>query len=460
MLLLSYDEIQERGYFENDRFFTTDYTITDEEFKEMDADVIRGLEDLESSRLTYMSPLSFNSSGNSIKLEDFAAVDTLSLNRDFLAAQDLNLKIRWRSPKVFAKKPRRVKRIKKIASRRKSKSRRKLKKMPLSRPITKRIRRPSILIRRPKTKAIKFYETNEKTETYLSSSKVLGPDSQFVPAQKNFDPIPEIPTALVDLRTSIKTATQVRSSRSKLSFDISQQSNYLSSFVSSKKFSFSRLSKTPNHFKALVASRNPGVRNNLMESENDYFIDPSTRAVAEMTFQSIQEIQAIVDYKKDEFGNNIISEPVWAPLESSMIDQDSTVICRLVYVEKPEIGIIPSDQFRLPVQNATFVVSGRDIDQQIQQDYVPKADLNNFESNNELSKATMFMTSNIIKQKQNRNPIVKAKTRTIKTANTNNQVSISPNAQQPATSTPRPSTNRTPSGGSSGGMGGGSGGSY
>ena len=465
ILLLSYDEMQERGFFENDRFFTSDYAITDEEFKEMDSEVIKGLEDLESSRLTYMSPLSFNSSGKTIKLEDFAGVDTFALNKDFLAAQDLNLKIRWRSPKVFAKKPRR---IKKRTFRRKSKSRRRLKKMTLRRPIRKRIRKPSILIKKPRVQAIKFFEADEKTETYLSSSQVLGENSDFVRAQKNFDPIPEVPVALVDLRTSIKTATQVRSSRSKMAFDIIQESNYLSSFVSSKRFSFSRLSRLPNHFKALVASRNPGVRNNLIESENDCFIDPSTRAVAEMTFQAIQEIQAIVDYKKDEFGNNIVSEPIWAPLEAYMIDQDSTVICRLVYVEQPEIGIIPSDQFRLPVQNATFIISGRDIDQQVQQNFVPKADVSNFESNNELSKATMYMTSNIIKQKKSRNPIVKTKPITITTASTSNQVSISPTAQQLTTTSPMSRANQTPSGvssggmsgGSSGGTGGGSGGGY
>jgi hypothetical protein len=397
LMALSFTEMQQRGYLENDRFFTSDFALNGEEFKSLDGDVVRSIEDLESSRLTYLSPLVFTADGIENSVEDLASIDTEGLNAKFLASQDLHLKIRW------TKKSRRPRKRRRNVSKsmRKMKSKKSLSRSTLRVPRRKKFKLPSMSIR--KISVPKLYEEN--SSPYVSSSFSLGPQSHFVPGKEEYQP-PVEDELMSSIKMSIKTATKIQSSRNKLNFDINEDKNFLSRFMSSKKFSMSKLAKTPNHFKALIASRAEGVRNDLLESENDMLIDPNTRVATEMLFQATQQIQVLVDYQTDSYGNKIISRPIWVPMEANMIDESTTAICRLVYTEHPEIGMVPSEQFMLPVQDSVFIISGDDLTVNKQEVYVPDRVDSRFSRNNELSKAVMYSTNNIVTQKESKNPII------------------------------------------------------
>lgn len=397
LMALSFTEMQQRGYLENDRFFTSDFALNGEEFQSLDGDVVRSIEDLESSRLTYLSPLVFTADGIENSVEDLASIDTEGLNAKFLASQDLHLKIRW------TKKSRRPRKRRRNVSKsmRKMKSKKSLSRSTLRIPRRKKFKLPSMSIR--KISVAKLYEDN--SSPYVSSSLSLGPNSSFVPGKEEYQP-PVEDELMSSIKMSMNTATKIQSVRNKLNFDMNEDKNFLSRFMASKKFSMSKLAKTPNHFKALIASRAEGVRNDLLESENDMLIDPNTRAATEMLFQATQQIQVLVDYQTDSYGNKIISRPIWAPMEANMIDENTTAICRFVYTEYPEIGMVPSEQFRLPVQDSIFIISGGDLSINKQEVYVPVREDNKFYRNNELSKVVMYSTNNVIAQKESKNPIM------------------------------------------------------
>ena len=160
------------------------------------------------------------------------------------------------------------------------------------------------------------------------------------------------------------------------------------------------LRTAPLAFKALVCSRSSAARNNILESDSDILVEPETMVLSEMVFQTSQRVEMLTGYALDMNNDPLLSSPLWETIDVSKIDEKDTVICRLVYVDLPELGMTTPEDFKLPIQNQVFIIAPSDIK-------IPKATMPNqvelaaginVTTKNELSQNIKYATSNIVKQ--------------------------------------------------------------
>ena len=235
-------------------------------------------------------------------------------------------------------------------------------------------------------------------EPTISSAKYIGLNSEFVDGEANYDQI--APQTYADeVKNGLESALKLTTNRNKLNFDLTTQGNFLDNLRETAKEVNTKMKKAPNQFKALIASRSDGVKNNILAADSDILKAPESKVATEMTFQASQEIEMFVGYKRDKNGRQLINSPMWAPLNMDMILDSSTVICKMKYTNKPEFGLKPDKDFMLPVQNSIFLISNEEITRDkteikkeiIQIDMVKK---------NGLSTYVAYATSNVVHQNE------------------------------------------------------------
>jgi hypothetical protein len=118
------------------------------------------------------------------------------------------------------------------------------------------------------------------------------------------------------------------------------------------------LRKLPLATKALLNSRSSAAKNNVHEAESDILKEVDTKVASEMVFHSNQKIEALIGFEKTKTGQPLLSKPIWGEITDQMLEERSDILCRLIYVEDATIGINPAPEFKLPVQNQTFLIKG------------------------------------------------------------------------------------------------------
>ena len=197
-------------------------------------------------------------------------------------------------------------------------------------------------------------------EPTIDSSIYLGINSSFINTDVRYkNPSPEFNTK--EIHQNLEVAMTLNTDRNKLNFDPTADKNDLDGFMNSSEFSNTKIKNAPNQFKALVASRSDAARNGILKSKTDILKDPSTKVATEMMFQATQKIQMFAGYKKNKNGMDNLDAPIWRTIDPSLINEKTPVLCRMVYNDQPELGLRPSDEFKLPVQNSTFIISSVDI---------------------------------------------------------------------------------------------------
>lgn len=381
IISLSKQSLSSRGEQEISRFFKTDKSLQTEELDALDFDIVSGLKDLKTSKMNYFAPLSFRFDGQSRNLTELDKIDMQALTDDFLKSKRTSIKIK-KSSETFKKKPdRKMKKPLRGTGNRKA----------INRQAVSATSRFKIKNRTPPTKINNI----EETSPMIDSRIYLGEDSGFNTTSDRL----EIPSQTVDkvqINKSLETAVDLPTNRNRLDYDLETPNNVLSNMIENQKCTKQDLLKMPNHFKALIASRSDGVKNNILSAEGDVMRNPNTKVATEMLFQSIQQIEMFVGFQKDNKGMDLVSKPMWTRFDASIIDDNMTVMCRMKYVEMPEIGIVPSEDFKLPVLNSIFVVTGQDL-LAFKDDPLPQS-FQNISLEEANSDQVLAMTTNIVAQ--------------------------------------------------------------
>ena len=383
MALMSITDLQARGDQETNRLFETKNAISTPEISTLPLVVQDGIKDISTSKLNFLAPISFNLDKEEINILDMASVDTDKLTNNFMKMQEIKKRTIRPSKRILKKKSRKKRKVNRKLSKRKNQQRKR----------TSKARFKISLKRIP----LRITTAVDK-DKMIKASEFLGKTSEFTrTVELNKIIIPEQDKVVMTER--ILSSVNIQTHRNKENFDLEAPNNFLKDVMLDKKFSKSTLKRAPNHFKALIASRSDGVRNNILEQEGDALKDPSTKVLTEMTFRTTQRIEMLSGFMRDKKGQPIVTQPKWVPLDTSLFDEGTNVICRMVYTEMPEFGLVPSENFKLPVQNSIFIIAGSDILKKPGTTGVGTTEVDyKFESKNELSKSIIYARTNIVQQ--------------------------------------------------------------
>jgi hypothetical protein len=334
---LSKSDYFKRAEKEVSRFFDTSRSTTSTDLADMDTEDMIAIKDLSEAKVGFLSPLSFKFKSQIKDLTSLQNLDMDGVSINFTShitekQSDPNFSsaaVR-KSSRPETKKP-------------KTKNRRAIKKRRLGR-IKFAFRRTPIKI------------NNLKTEEHLEVSSFLGKNSEMVNVEGNLTSPPEAPQASqVERKLSITNGLSVK--REKISFDLLTKNNNFEIFKSSPKFNPERLRKMPVAIKALFNSRSTAAKNNILESESDIMRDAETKVATEMIFHASQKIEYFSEFELDANGYPDVSQPKWEDVTPTSIENNQRMVCRMRYAQIPELGIKPSEEFKLLPQNETFIIS-------------------------------------------------------------------------------------------------------
>tara|TARA_R110002110_G_scaffold126866_2_gene305520 strand:- start:2002 stop:4920 length:2919 start_codon:yes stop_codon:yes gene_type:complete len=397
---VDHEALNKRANLEVSRFFEPTKSPLPVDFDQLDPSVSSAVTSFDNAKKRFFAPLSFTSGPKKSSLTDLAKIDTKGVAKRFFKAQKdkRNRKKPWKSG--FKKPRNRKRKIRHLKSNTVAHSSRR-------RMQTKSIHRtPAHRFSFSIKTATKYYNSLNNALN-IDSENFLGEGSEFVQAPVN------IKEEIVDAdREAINE--QLESfmepvNRAKSHYDISSPNNVIASYLSSKSYSKTRLKNMPMAFKALILSKSQAAKNNILESKSDVLAAPATKVATEMVFQTSQKLEMLVGHETDSNGLLIISKPIWAPFDDSLLSDKNAVICRLSYTEIPELGVVPSPQFKLPILNATFLLCNRDLEQNItEQIKSPEQKTNiNMTTKNELSRNIKYATNNVVKQSQSKDPFAR-----------------------------------------------------
>lgn len=369
MLRISSEEFTNRINFEVDRFFDKSQSMLSDDLNKMSAQDRKDLTDLETSKMSFLSPISFKSFNKVNNLKDLPTVDLDAVSKGFT-------------------KHMRIKNEKKKLSRNEGKVRTKVSGNKNSKTkISKRNGRFKFDFKRPV-----FKINNLKALEFLEIEKYLGSNSEMNNISNNLDR--EIKAEDSDkIQNKIEIANEIKIKRTKSDFDLSEKNNIFEKFKNSKNFNSDKIKKLPVSMKSILNSRAPAAKNEILDSESDIIKNPDSKITTEMIFNSNQKLQALSGFKKDPFGNKILTEPIWIDITKEMLEQDNTLVCRTVYLDMPEIGLIVDKNFKLMVQNSVFIINDRNAPISLPQTEVFTTEDGLLEEQN-----VIYTTNNIIKQ--------------------------------------------------------------
>lgn len=370
MLRITTEEFIKRTNMEVDRFFDKSQSMISDDFSKMSVIDRNNLADLETSKLSFLSPISFKSMNKINNLKELSNIDLDSVSKGFI--EYIKTK---KQKKSISKNEAKVR--SKVSGNKNSKIKN-----------SKRNGRFKFDFKKPI-----FKINNLKGLEFLEIEKYLGPNSEMVNIGNNLDR--EIKAEDSEkIQNKIEIANEIKIKRTKSDFDLSQKNNIFEKFKNSSKYNADKIKKLPVSMKSILNSRAPAAKNEVLDSDSDIIKNPETKIATEMVFNSSQKLQALSGYKKDKFGNKILTEPIWIDITKEMLEQDKTFLCRTVYLDIPEVGLIVDKSFKLKVQNSVFIINDKK-----NSITIPQVDLFTSEDENMIEEQNViYTTNNIIKQ--------------------------------------------------------------
>ena len=384
--VLSKSNYRQRSQKEIDKFFDSSKSYLSEDLSSLGASMSSAITDFSKSKFLFFSPLGFQFDNQKFDISDLATIDTDQITTTFIKSDNKRIKQSKIFRNSFAKK-------RKTAANSKNKRTKKVINQPKKSPSLTFERAPAVL-------KINNLEQNPK-EINVNSSEYLGDNSDFINISNNFKIAPEI-NDNIEIAKSIAIVEKTSIKRNKNTFDVTTRNNTVERFTKSKKFSRDTLVKAPIAFKAMVASRTPAAKNNLLESEVDILKDTGTKTTTEMVFQTTQKVQVLNGFEKDKNGISLMAKPIWVDMDLDSIGENQKVICRMVYAEINELDIKPSPEFLLAVNDKVFIVSDSDI---YARPFETIENTDQFNLNHDLSNRIKFATTNVIVQNPNKSAL-------------------------------------------------------
>ena len=116
----------------------------------------------------------------------------------------------------------------------------------------------------------------------------------------------------------------------------------------------------PNQLKAVVAGQSDETRDDFVVNDNDLLSHPTTKNYYEMRNFSVQTVNYIDRFQKDDNGNILLNKPIYKSMKADELNSLSKpVICVMQNYTNNKFKI--SDENRIPVLDSTFIMSDRDI---------------------------------------------------------------------------------------------------
>ena len=378
--VVSMDSYKQRGQQEVDKFFDTSKSYVDESLQGVDVSISAAITDFSKSKFLFFSPNTFKFDKEKVDLKDLGGIDDKKLNSVFLKSAKAN-DSRFSMSKSFKAK--------------KGGLGNPFKRKGNSKKVSKYVKRFSFKRVPPVTKV---KDLKESIELQIDSNEYLGDNSEFVNAPEDY-------RELVKLEENEKISETLESvergvvERTRNKFDVKIKDNVIDKFKRSKKFSTSKLRKTPIAFKSLVSSRSPAAKNNILNSEVDILKNSETRTMTEMVFQTNQKIEVLAGFEMNQQGTSMLSKPIWTEMDFDVLSNNSRVVCRMVYVEDEALEINVSPEFRINPLDQIFIISNSDVYNGTTNTGLPDSTaLGSIVNDNNLSTKIKYATTNIVTQ--------------------------------------------------------------
>ena len=380
LVSFSKEEYMNRANIETSRFFDTSRSTMSEDLADLETEDMTAIQDLDSAKMSFLSPLSFKFKSEKKDLTSLQNLDSNGISNNFISY----ITEKQSDPRFASAPPPRQKNIQ--PKRSKAKNRRSFKK--------KRIGRTKLNFKRAP-----FKINNLKTEEYLEVSKFLGNNSEMVDIESKLDQ-PVLAPQTGQIQTKL-TATQGLSiKREKISYDLQSKNNIFEKFKSSPKFDRKKLKMMPLSIKALINSRSTAAKNNVLQSESDILKDSETKISTEMIFHTSQKVEYLSGFEMDINGTPDVSQPIWREVEPTALNNNKRLMCRLRYAEIPELDIKPAKELKLLAQNSIFVISDENINTLL---IAPPAELElDVQQDMSETEEIVFASSNYVKQNPDR----------------------------------------------------------
>ena len=374
-------EYVQRAGKEVSRFFNTSRSTMSNDLADLDKDDMIALQDLDSAKFGFLSPLSFKFKSQTKDLTSLQELDSNGISINFIN----HISEKQNNPRFSSAPVRRPRapQVKKPVA----KSRRTFKK--------KRIGRTKFNFKRTPLKI-----NNLKTEEYLSVSRYLGPNSEMINVETKLgEPTVAPQTKQVEFKLVATQGLSVK--REKISYDLQSKNNIFEKFKSSAKFDRKKLAMMPIAIKALINSRSTAAKNNILEAESDILKDSETKISTEMIFHTSQKIEYFAGFEMDSNGLPDVSQPMWEDVTPIALENNKRLVCRMRYAQIPELDIKPARELKLLAQNSTFIISDEDIGTLMTFEPTVEPDLEIQEELPEVEEI-VYASSNYVKQNDNR----------------------------------------------------------
>lgn len=374
-------EYVQRAGKEVSRFFNTSRSTMSNDLADLDKDDMIALQDLDSAKFGFLSPLSFKFKSQTKDLTSLQELDSNGISINFIN----HISEKQNNPRFSSAPVRRPRapQVKKPVA----KSRRTFKK--------KRIGRTKFNFKRTPLKI-----NNLKTEEYLSVSRYLGSNSEMINVETKLgEPTVAPQTKQVEFKLVATQGLSVK--REKISYDLQSKNNIFEKFKSSAKFDRKKLAMMPIAIKALINSRSTAAKNNILEAESDILKDSETKISTEMIFHTSQKIEYFAGFEMDSNGLPDVSQPMWEDVTPIALENNKRLVCRMRYAQIPELDIKPARELKLLAQNSTFIISDEDIGTLMTFEPTVEPDLEIQEELPEVEEI-VYASSNYVKQNDNR----------------------------------------------------------
>ena len=382
--VLSLDQMNERGRRELIRFFKPvslgDFVRANSDFDNLDAVTKNALGDLNTPKISYFSPLFLNVNGEQISLQEFSEIDHDKVSRSFMEGSDIKLSMISPS-KAYAKKSR--KSLDSLRNLRKKNS------FSFS-----RTRGPD---------SPEAPEQDGESFSLVDSEPYLGSNSSFVNTEDSYTTAVQTDSDS-DIEGQFGSYYTFPANHSAWEYDVRVPNNALSQFQKSELYSETALAAAPFQWKALVGSRSDNTKNNILNSDSDPFRNSKTKIATEIIFNCFQVVEVFTGYQRDKNNIDILTAPLFMRIDKLDIDENVSYLCRMSYQSETQLGLRTLEQYKLPVLNRFFFISGAELNniQRLTSDSSVSFDAT---SSNEISKNIKFATSNIVTQSRAKNPL-------------------------------------------------------
>jgi len=378
--VVTLDQMTERSRRETSRFFKGEFVLANEDFENLDSDTQNALGDLNTPKMSFFSPLTLIVNDEEIMMEKLDEIDHDKVTTKFMEAKSIIVASvspinSFRKRQTNTRKPGKKLNV-----------RNRFKFFKNAGPLT-----PDAPDR------------DDSTLSLVESELFLGENSEFVNVEENYTQVAKEEGDL-QIQQQLNNFFLLPTDTSSNQFDVTVPNNSFTNFMNGVRSSLENLRAAPMQFKALIGSRSTNVKNNILNSNSDALRDVNTKVASEIIFSSFQKIEVFSGYEKDTNGIDILTSPIYTMIDKVDIDENTSYFCRMSYHNSNEFGIKVKNDYKLPVLNRYFFISGADLSN-LQQQNGPAISQFNIQTGNEISRNIKFATSNIVTQSQSKNPL-------------------------------------------------------